>query len=473
LPSEQHHDVVVCGAGTAGAIAAIAAARTGARTLVVEQYGRVGGLLNAGMSLNGAADFEGYKALGGIGGELFDRLKNLGAATRVSLHPYYASVVGHNPELTQLVLLSMLKDAGVEFLLHSFVVDVLTVDERARAILVANKSALETIHAGCFVDCTGDADVVARGHGQFVIGRPSDSLTQPVTLLFRMGGVNLARLWEHMEAHPEDMAPPDNWGRPDIEFDARYLRTTPGITVYSFQNLIRKAREEGAYSVPHDRIAIDTFPGSDVVTINATRVHGVDATDARQLTRAEIETELQMLEVIRFLRERAPGFENSRLVSVPFQLGVRETRRIVGSYVITTEDILGGRDFEDRIGRGAYPFDVHDVKRDAVVLGTTVKGSETTLAVIRRSYSVPMRSLIPLGVDRVVVGGRSISATHEAQSSVRGQAVCMVTGHAAGTIAALAALRDVSPASLGVEEVQSTLLGQNAILDRTVKIAAE
>jgi hypothetical protein len=194
-------------------------------------------------------------------------------------------------------------------------------------------------------------------------------------------------------------------------------------------------------------------------------VHGIDGTNPDDITRAEIETQLQTLEAMRFLRKYAPGFENARIISTPYQVGVRETRHIVGAYILNKEDILAGADFEDQIGRGAYPLDVHDVKA-----GAKVQGSGITLLKISHSYGIPARCLIPLGVDNISVGGRSISATHEAAGSIRGQSVCMVTGHAAGAMAALAALHNSAIAHLPIQDVQALLRSQNAILERNVKL---
>jgi hypothetical protein len=204
-----------------------------------------------------------------------------------------------------------------------------------------------------------------------------------------------------------------------------------------------------------------------------TRVQGVNGADPDDLTRAEIESRRQMLEAIRFLRKYIPGFEAAYIVSSPTQIGVRESRHIAGAYTLDKEDILGGVDFPDRIGRGAYPLDIHDVRPGGGVLNAVVRGGGIQHWKIQRSYSIPVRALIPLGLSNVVVAGRSISATHEAAASIRGQSVCMVTGHAAGALAALASQSGAAPGDVRVEALQDVLRSQGAILDRTVRIAAE
>ncbi|MEQ2528909.1 FAD-dependent oxidoreductase [Bacillaceae bacterium CLA-AA-H227] len=468
----EKYDVVVVGGGTAGSIAAISAARTGAKTLIIEKYGRLGGILSTGMTLNGVADGEGYLALGGIGGELFKRLKNISGATRTTPHPLYGSFLAHQPELTQLTLVNMLQESGVNFLLHSFVTDVLMKGSKIEGILLTNKNGLEIVLGENFVDCTGDADLVARANGPYVYGRSGDSHTQPVTLIFRIGGVKLEEMWKYLESHPEDMRPPKDWEDPGESYNVEYLRKTAGINLYAFQNLIKKAKSAGEWNIPNDRLGMDTFPDSDIVTINVTRIQGVDGTSVDDITRAEIEGQRQMYEAVRFLKRYVPGFEKSYITSVPYQIGIRETRHIVGEYVLNDKDILTGKKFNDVIGRGAYPLDIHDVNSQTNALGKDVSGRGIDLHKIDHSYEIPARCLIPRGMENLAVGGRAISATHEAAAAIRGQAVCMVTGHAAGTMAALATVTNTSLSELPIPKLQSVLRSQEVILERNVRIDA-
>jgi hypothetical protein len=456
-------DVVVAGAGTAGAIAGIAAARTGARTLLVEQYGSLGGVLTLGMSLKGVHDAQGHKALGGIGEELIERARRMRGATAVAQHPRHGSIMGQDPEAMKLTLMEMVRECGLELLLHTFLVDALVDAKRIQAIRVANKAGLEIIPAQVFVDCTGDADLAARSGAEVTYGREQDRRMQPVSAIFRVGGVDLDRTWAYLEQHPEDFETPE--GYVGDEYSVAGFRSKPGVGAAGFRALIRKARAAGDYHIPREDMGFNPLPGRREVTINITRVHGVDGTDPDDLTRAEMESQLQMLEGTRFLRQYVPGFEDCYVVSSPFQVGIRETRRIRGRYVLTRDDVRTGRDFDDQVARGAYPLDIHDVGKEGGAPGT-VAGGGTDLSRIERSYGIPARCLIASGVDNLAVGGRALSATHEAAGSARGQPVCMATGHAVGTIAALAVRRGCAPDRLPLQEIQATLLAQDAVLAR-------
>jgi hypothetical protein len=455
-------DVLVCGAGTAGAIAAIAAARTGARTLLIEQSGRIGGMASTGMSFLGVSDAGGGRALGGIGAEALDRLTASGAAFADRPDTQVGSVTAADPVALQQVLLDMLLAAGVHLLLHAFCVDVLLDGYRIRGVVVADKAGLELVPSRVTVDATGDADIAARSGARFVLGREIDGAMQPATRIFRMAGVDVTAMLAYLREHPEEMSLPERW-RGGLDYGPRDLEA-PSVVMDAFPTLVAEARAAGALTVPRDRIGIETGPVPGVVTINATRVHGTDGTDPDALSRAEVETQRQMYEVAQFLRRRVPGFAQAWLLDSSPRVGVRESRHIVGQYVLTLEDVLAGRDFPDTVARGAYPLDLHDLRPGAEVLGAKVGGHGVTLRRIERAYGIPLRCLIPETVDALVVAGRAISASHEPAGSVRGQAVCMATGHAAGTIAAVSALAGVAPRRVDVGAVQRILEEQHAIL---------
>lgn len=454
-------DVVVCGGGTAGAIAAIASARTGVRTLLIDQYGRVGGMATTGMSFLGVTDAGGRRALGGIGAEVFRRLEAMDAAFADRPDKQVASVTVADPLALQHVLAVMLMESGAQCLLHTFCAEVRVEGAGVKGIVVANKAGIELVQARVVVDATGDGDIAARAGARFALGREGDAVMQPVTRIFRVAGVDIQAMFDYLRRHPEEMDAPDRW---DGEAYTAQDLTTASVVMDAFPNLVAQGRATGEWTVPRDRIGIETGPLPGVVTINATRVHDVDGTDPDELSRAELETQRQMYEVVRFLRRRVPGFERSWVLDAAYQIGVRESRHIAGRYVLTLEDVLSGHDFPDTVARGAYPVDLHDAHAGAEALGATVGGGGVTLRKIERAYGIPYRCLLPSDVDGILVAGRCVSATHEAAGSVRGQAVCMATGHAAGTAAALAARQGARPADIDVGRLQHLLVSQGAIL---------
>jgi hypothetical protein len=467
MRSRQPVDVAVIGGGTAGAVAAIAAGRTGARTAVVEQYGFLGGVATTGMVFPGVFDGEGKRAAGGLLQELFDRVNVLGGSVEHVKNPTGASVTPNEPELVKFALMDMALDAGVIPVLHSFTVDTVVEGDRVRGVVIANKSGLAFQPAEVVVDATGDADVAARGGAEFEKGRSEDGVMQPITLIFRMSGVNLQEIFDYLRANPDELRVPYNHARSKGEADhvypADYYERNPGSQLEIFSTLLSRKWPDWEGK---DHFHISTLPGSDHVTVNVSRVQDLDATDADELSRASWQLQKQVGEMVRWLRAEAPGFGNARLLSVPFQVGVRETRRIRGVYRVTAEDVLSAAQFDDRIGRGAYPLDIHDPRSGVEVMGRTVTGRGINIVHIQESYSVPYRCLVPERVDGLLAAGRCVSATHEAAGSLRGQAVCMVTGEAAGTAAGLAALGGVSPRGLDVSELQQTLAANGVVLDR-------
>lgn len=470
----DRYDVVVVGGGTAGAIAGIAAARTGARTLILERQGYLGGVLAFGMNFLGAVDADGRWALGGIGRELVERLRARGGATAAKMSPLFGSVLAQDPEALKIELLRMAKEAGTDLLFHSIMVDTVVDAGRVTSLVIANKSGLEVIPATTIVDASGDADVVASAGGGWVFGRPEDGQAQPASRIFFVGGVQFERTFDYLAENPEDRQPPPGWRKPAPTLAEAepatappldHLRDTPGITVEGFSAALARAKAAGDLTIPRSYMGLYTYPGRSEIGVNLTRSHRVDATKPDDVTRAEVETQLQMAEAVEFLRKYIPGFEQTYIVSAPHQLGVRESRHIEADYSLTERDVLSGASFEDQVARGAYPLDIHDIGAGVVTGGRKVTGSGVCVMPIQKSFGIPMRSLIPAGLTNVVVAGRCIAATHEAAGSVRGQAVCMVTGHAAGTIAALASLDGVAVRELPYERVRARLDEQNAVVD--------
>ncbi len=444
LPVAAAAEVMVVGSGPAGLAAAIASARTGARTLLVERYGFLGGNLTAGLvgpcmtsySLDGRTQL-----IKGIFEEMVLRMERVGGAihpSKVAAGSSYAGfiVYGHDkvtpfdPEAAKMVAMEMCLEAGVGLLLHTFVVDT-TVDQGAvTGVITASKSGLQALRAAVTVDCSADADVAARAGVPFQLGRTEDGLTQPMTLFFRVANVDDARVEAYVRAHPEDYRP--------------------------FASLVQQARERGEFPSPRRGVGLYRTLEPGVWRINTTRIQRRVGTDAVDLTRAEIEGRQQVKALIQFFRTSLPGFERAELLDTATHIGVRETRRIQGEYTLTLEDLAQGREFDDVIALAGYPVDIHSPTGD----GGGATGEWTTANI----YQIPYRALVPVRVDQLLVAGRSLSATHEAQAAVRVMPPAFAMGQAAGTAAAIAVARGVAPRRISVRELQAALLRAGAYL---------
>ena len=287
-----------------------------------------------------------------------------------------------DPESMKVVAARMMREFGVDLLLHSFFVDAIVEDDTLKGVIVANKSGLQAIEARVVVDCTGDGDVAARAGAPVVQGRDEDGLVQPSTMFFRIKGVDKARYHA-------------------------YVRETNDN---AFRALFAQARANGDISFQRELAVVLEQPRGDEWRVNCTRILGVDGTNVEDLTRAEIEGREQVQQLVRFFRRYVPGFERCTLVDTGAQVGVRETRRIVGEYTIQTEDVLHGTPFEDVVLFCAYPPDLHSPTHS----GHTQVGQMTANA-----YQIPYRALVPQRIDGLLAAGRCVSSTHEALSAIR------------------------------------------------------
>jgi len=413
------YDVVVCGGGPAGIAASVAAARTGAEVLLIERYGFLGGMATAGLVNPFMTFFAGSEQIvQGIFQEIIDRLSFLGGWGGPRQNWAF------DPELLKVAADEICLQAGVKLLLHAFVCGAKIERSKITSIRILAKPQEREIRAKVYVDATGDADLACLAWVPCEKGRPGDGLTQPMTLNFRMAGVEIDRM------------PP----REEIN------------------RLYSAAREAGRIDCPRNDVLYFFTTRDGEVHFNTTRVIKLDGTSARDLTRAEIIGRRQAKQICEFLRSDVAGFERSYLATTGTQIGVRETRRIVGQYVLTAEDVLSAAKFHDCIARGSYPVDIHDPDGGGTVIKHLPPGE---------SYDIPYRCLVPLNVSNLLVAGRPISATHEAHSSLRVMPIAFAVGQAAGTAAALCARWHCAPRDLDVRSLQRQLIDQGANLGRS------
>lgn len=435
IASQAAHefDVLVVGGGNAGCAAALAAARHGAKTLLVERYGFLGGTATASMVGPWMTFHSGSKRIvGGIAQEIVERLQRKGGSpghVRDS-SDYVPTITPFDPEIHKALLFEMMQEAGVHLLLHAYFLralchrEVSNEPERVEGGAVegavfATVAGEREYRAAFTIDATADAYVAASAG---VATQQGDELgrVQPASLMFRLSHVDLSKTATYVRMHPDQM-------RTSLK---AHERVAPAMTaVAGLYDLWNEALEQGEVSVPRELVSFFVTPYPDEVSVNMTRVTRVDPLDPDDLTRAEVEARAQVMQLLDFFRKRVPGFENARIAATGAQIGVRESRRIVGDYTLTRDDVLQARHFEDAVARSAYPIDIHNPS-----------GSGTTTHRLREgeSYEIPYRCMLPAQVDRLLVAGRCISTTHEALASTRLTPTVMTLGQSAGTAAALA-----------------------------------
>ncbi|MBN1147106.1 MAG: FAD-dependent oxidoreductase [Anaerolineales bacterium] len=414
--------VLVVGGGPAGAIAAIAAARQGCSTILVERYGFLGGasttVLDTFCGFYLRQGSESRKIVGGIPDLVIDELNRHAAArVRPSGYAKAGDVITYHPEILKVIWEALAVQTGVRLLYHSFAVDVIMEGERAAGIAAAGKGGWMRIEAQVIIDASGDADLAAWA------GAPceQDLRLQAMTTTFRLGGVDTARAGQ--------------------------------ISKEQLTNLLAEAAASDA-QLPSKAgsFSITTLPG--VMAVNMARLTGLDPSDPEQLTQAEIQGRAQALACQRFLQAYLPGFEDSYLLSLSTQVGVRESRRIIGDYRLTKEDVLQARHFSDGIARCAWPVEEH-CPETGVRVEYLPEG---------QAYDIPYRCLLPQRVQGLLVAGRCLSAEHDAHASARVMAQCMAMGQAAGIAASLAVRDRVAPRDVNISELQAQLRAAGALI---------
>jgi hypothetical protein len=350
LPVCADYDVLVVGGGPAGLTAALAAAEDGLRVGLVEGRSFVGGNMTIGLPILGFLGQKGNQIIRGLPQKFIDRLKQRNGASEHRPCPLHMGITLVEPEAVKTVALDMLTEAGVTVHFYTGFADVVMEDGAIKGIITESKNGREAILARIVIDCTGDADVAYRAGVPCEKGDRNGGM-QPPTLMFCIAGVDTEKLRvslaQQSRTYVTDFIP------------AEYFDQNHQFIVVGLRELIAKARTQDKLHIPNERTIIITGLRKGEVWINMTRVAGVDGTDVRSLSRGEIDARRQVDDICTYLQAYVPGFEAAYFAKTAPFLGIRETRRIVGHYVMTQEDVLGCRSFEDAIAVASYPIDIH------------------------------------------------------------------------------------------------------------------
>ncbi len=408
-------DVLVVGSGPAGFAAAYSAAKCGAKVVLVEQGGDIGGISTSGLMSHWTGDCQ---------SPLYREILRRSAAKNEGAHKDKITIT-IDPEKLKTLYLEMLCEAGVRILLYTFALDAICDSDKVLGVTVANKSGMTDIFAKITVDATGDGDIAARCGAEFTLGRESDNKMQPATLMFKVAGVDCER--------------------------AAFIPTFETTYQTEKGELQALAKKHIPYPAGHILTYETTLPG--VVTCNMTNATDIDGTCAEDLTRATLTCRRQMEDIVAYLREFAPGFENCYIISSASLIGIRETRHFKGKYTLNEQDILDARVFEDYVVKDAhFNFDVHNITGSGLdETGVQHKFGQD------KGYTIPYRCLLPEAKENLLLCGRNISGTHMAHSNFRVMPICVGIGEAAGTAAALAVKNGCPLGAIDAKEIRKII----------------
>ncbi len=462
----EKYEVVIIGGGLAGCSAAIASARKGAKTLIVEQSGLLGGQATLGLVTPLDARFTTKgKSFGGILEEISDKT--------IELTKAYCSCGAEgkvidiaSPHILKYVLIDMVSGSGADIFFHTSLISTNTDGKNIKSVILSDKSGLTEIEAKIFIDASGDADLVHLSGAEHVVGSEEgvfaqlgesglnkslfseneyseyskDGLMQPVSIFILMGGVDVDK------AH--------SLNNKDLKFGDLGI-TEERFREWKFAGSCGFEISGNSIPMPQGRVLVLRSTRPDVAVINMSRVVGIDGSDAASLNEGEIKAQKQIIAIVDFLKTFIPGFENSYYIQSGSTLGIRETRRMIGEYVLSGKEAINCTKFQNPVARGSYIIDIHDPNGKAGSIGGRIKGEY---------YDIPYGCIVSKTYNNLLACGRCISVDHIAHSSTRIQGTCILTGQAAGTAAAMANRRGIDPKALPETDLHTQLLKDGVYL---------
>lgn len=437
-----NYDVIVVGGGPSGVGAAVSAARNGAKVLLIERYGFLGGMATAASVPAFCPYTDNEKVIiKGIGLEVLEKMKkesNYDTPIKDKIEPIKRKYdwVPIDTEVLKRVLDDMVIGSGCRVIFHSLVTDIICENGIVNAVVVENKEGKNIIKCKNIIDCTGDADIVVKAGGEYEYG-DENGLVQAVTLCYRISNINMEELVQYFKENGEDG---------------------------NLTKAVARARENGDFNFNEKRVCGFSVQNDGVAGLNFGHVYEINPLKVEDLTRAEMESRKNIPAMLNFLRKYVKGLQNAVLVSSGPMIGIRESRRIIGEYRLTVRDYYDKFQYEDTIARYAYPIDVHASSIKEIKYKDEKDDYITSRYKPGESYAIPFRAMLPKGLINVIVAGRPLSADRAMHGSFRVMPACFATGQAAGAAAAICSKENIEPRKINIDELQQLLREQGAYL---------
>ena len=452
IPVSSEYDVVVCGGGPSGCAAALAAKREGLRTLLIESMGQLGGMAVTGLVSHwlGGRTQEGEWVVGGLFKSLAEEAAKQGYAVLPKLkegekyHPYgwynwFIHGVPLDPFAVDLFLDEKMETAGIDVLFHTQIVDAIVKENTISHLIIYNRGGLQAIKAIAVIDATGNAEVAFKSNCETMKGRKEDGKMTPASLIFHVYNVNEKALTKYIEKERDP----------------------------KLRKLITELREKGIWDFPYDIFIATKLVEDGEFYINTNRLTGVDGTDGISLSEGMKRGRKEIHRLMEIFKKNIPGFENARIKTIAPQMGIRETRRIIGDFILLVEDLAQDKTFDDCIGFSMYGWDLPDPDKPSIqpFANDDVSGYKYK---IKKGLSTPLpyRIMLPKPVTNLICPGRAVSVEGQVLGPIRVMAPCMAMGEAAGMAAEQVVKNLTSFSEINIMTLREKLIKAGAIIDK-------
>jgi hypothetical protein len=453
------YQVIVVGGGMSGSIAAIAAARNGAKTLLIEQYGFLGGMMTAAGVGPMMTFHAGDKLIvKGITNEVIENLVKKGKSPGHILDTtgYTYTVTPFDVEALKMELEQMCLEAGVEILYHTMLAEVLCENASIQSIRVCNKAGLSTYKAHTYIDATGDADLSAWAGVECTLGEPTTGKRQAMSMMLRVNNVDIEKTKNYILNHKEEF--------PRLKDDITRVNLSCRLSIGGFDACVRKAKEMGDFSLPRNTVLFFETNNEGEVIINTSHIYDLDNLKPDEYSLSEIEGRKQANDLYGMFKKYIPGFGDAKLISIGPFVGVRSSRQIHGEYKLSDEDVANGCRFEDAIAFSAYPCDIHSGNKNRDI----EKESNENRKEVKESWgkikSLPYRCLVNPKVDNLITVGRCVSLSFRAQGAFRTAPIVGAIGNAGGIAAAMSVAEDIPARNVNVSKLRAKILEQDGYI---------